>query len=234
MARQKPSQKPKTAAQKYNEKVSRIRSRIRAAEKRGFTFDQKRIESILKKPQKVTGGSLRKLNKLSRENLYNYSKYAGPLSASDKPVSGTKGRQFERKAAAAKAAETRKQKDRVNRDPGFFADNVINQFKDNIRSSYTSDKGRQVQDVLFSWLDGIINKYGKYDTAVMLNDGAADGVIFTPDVAYTEEKRNQYMADMLNYLPGGDDPDRRQAITEALEVDEEGFIIPGDMGGVFS
>lgn len=233
MATSKPSQKPKTATQKYNEKVSRFHGRIRAAEKRGFIFDQKRIESILKKPQNVTPASFRKLSKLSRENLYKYSKYAGPLSASNKPVSGIKGRQFERKAAAAKAAETRKQKDRVNKDPGYFADNVINQFKDNIRSSYISDKGRKVQDELFSWLDQIISQYGKYDTAVMLNDGAADGVIFTPDVAYTEEKRNQYMADMLNYLPGGDDPERRQAITEALEVDEEGFIIPGDMGGIF-
>ena len=233
MATSKPSQKPKTATQKYNEKVSRIRGRIRAAEKRGYTFDQKRIESILKKPQKVRPESLRKLNKLGRENLYKYAKYAGPLSASKKPVSGTKGRQFERQAAAAKAAETRKQKDRVNKDPGFFADNVINQFKDNIRSSYSSDKGRQIQDVLFSWLDSIINQYGKYDTAVMLNDGAADGVIFTPDVAYTEEKRNQYMADMLNYLPGGDDPARRQEISDALEVDEEGFIIADNYGGLF-
>lgn len=233
MATLKPSQKPKTATQKYNDKVSRIRSRIRAAEKRGFTFDQKRIESILKKPQKVTPASFRKLNKLSRENLYKYSKYVGPLSASNKPVSGTKGRQFERKAAAAKAAETRKQKDRVNKDPGFFADNVINQFKDNIRISYSSDKGRKIQDELFSWLDQIISQYGKYDTAVMLNDGAADGVIFTPDVAYTEEKRNQYMSDMLNYLPGGDDPERRQAITEALEVDEEGFIVADNYGGSF-
>lgn len=233
MAKSKPSQKPKTATQKYNEKVSRIRGRIRAAEKRGFIFDKERIERILKKPKKVTAGSLRKLNKLGRENLYKSAKYAGPLSASNKPVSGTKGRQFERQASAAKAAETRKQKDRVNKDPGFFADNVINQFKDNIRSSYSSDKGRKIQDELFSWLDSIINEYGKYDTAVMLNDGAADGVIFTPDVAYTEEKRNQYMSDMLNYLPGGDDPERRQAITEALEVDEEGFIVADNYGGVF-
>lgn len=233
MAKTKPSRKPKTAAQKYNEKVSRIRSRIKKAEKRGFIFDHKRIESILKKPKKVTAGSFRKLNKLSRENLYKYAKYAGPLSASNKPVSGIKGRHLERQAAAAKAAETQKQKARVNKDPGFFADNVINQFKDNIRMSYSSDKGRKIQDELFSWLDSIINEYGKYDTAVMLNDGAADGVIFTPDVAYTEEKRNQYMSDMLNYLPGGDDPDRRQAITEAMEADEEGFIVTGDMGGIF-
>lgn len=233
MATSKPSQKPKTATQKYNEKVSRIRGRIRAAEKRGYIFDKDRIERILKRPKNVTAGSFRKLDKLSREGLYKYAKYAGPLNASNKPVSGTKGRQFERQAAAAKAAETRKQKNRVNKDPGFFADNVINQFKDNIRSSYSSDKGRKIQDELFSWLDNIINEYGKYDTAVMLNDGAADGVIFTPEVAYTEEKRNQYMSDMLNYLPGGDDPERRQAITEALEVDEEGFIISDNYGGLF-
>ena len=234
MAKSKPSQKPKTAAQKYNEKVSRIRSRIRAAEKRGFTFDQNRIESILKKPQKVTAGSFRKLNKLSRENLYKYGKYSGPLSASNKPVSGTKGRQFERKAAAAKAAETRKQKDRINRDPGFFADSVIKQFKDSIINSYSSSKGKAIVDIMFSWIDSVITEYGKYDTAVMLNDGAANGWIFTPEVAYTEEKRNQYMAEMLNFLPGGDDPERRQQIADAMEVDEDGFIIPGDMGGLFS
>ena len=234
MARTKPSQKPKTAAQKYNEKVSRIRRRIQAAEKRGFTFDQKRIESILKKPQKVTAGSLRKLNKLGRENLYKYSKYAGSLSASDKPVSGTKGRQFERRAAATKAAETRKQKDRVNRDPGFFADNVINNYKDELNKTYTSTKGREIVGIMMNWLNEIIAEHGKYNTAVMLNDGAANGWLFTPDVAYTEEKRNQYMAEMLNYLPGGDKPERRQQISDAMEVDEDGFIIPGDMGGLFS
>lgn len=234
MARQKPSQKPKTAAQKYTEKVSRIRRRIKAAEQRGYIFDQKRIESILKRPKKIGEPSLRKLNKLSRENLYKYSKYSGPLLYGDKPVSGVKGRQFERQAAAAKAAETRKQKDRINHDPGFFADNVINHYIDDLKSSYTSTKGREIVDIMMKWLNDIISEHGKYDTAVMLNDGAANGWIFTPDVAYTEEKRNQYMAEMLNYLPGGDDPERRQQISDAMEVDEEGFIIPGDMGGLFS
>lgn len=230
MARQKPSRKPKTALEKQFDKLYRnLTRRVHNAEGRGFIFP----ENILKKPKKITAASVRRIENLKGENLYKRAKYNGELNASDKPVSGTKGRQFERKVAAAKAAETRKQKDRVNKDPGFFADNVINQFKDNIRSSYSSDKGRKIQDELFSWLDHIISQYGKYDTAVMLNDGAADGVIFTPDVAYTEEKRNQYMADMLNYLPGGDDPERRQAITEALEVDEEGFIVADNYGGLF-
>ena len=226
MARTKPSTKPKTLSQKYSTEVAKIRRRIKAAEQRGFMFDE-RIERILQKPKQVKQASLRKLKRLSREGLYKYARYGGELTGGE-IVSGTKGRELERKAAAAKGAQTRKEnRERVNRERNFFADSVINNYKEMLNTY--SDK---IRTAMLNWINGLISEHGKQAVAEMLNDGAEAGNIFTPEIAYTEEKRNQYMSEMLDYLPGGEDKDRRTEISDALELDEEGFII-ADYSGIF-
>ena len=228
----KPSTKPKSNLEKqYDRLTNNIKRRIRKAEIRGFQFDH---NVLPKKPKKVTEGSIRKLSKLKGEGLYKKARYGGPLSGGE-IIPGAKGRKLERSEASRKSAETRKrrkeeqeERERVNRDRDFWASSIIENFKENLTTF-----NDRIQSIMNNWIDGLISEHGKQAVAEMLEEGAQAGKIFTPEIAYTEEKRNQYMAEMVSYLPGGEDRELRQGLSDALEEDEDGFLIAGDYSGLF-
>ena len=86
--------------------------------------------------------------------------------------------------------------DNVNDGESFFVDTVIRNYLEEI--SYYPSKA---QPVLWQWLNSLIDKYGKEDVAVMLQDGAEAGVVLTREIAYDGEKLQGYISDMLDYLP---------------------------------
>ena len=78
----------------------------------------------------------------------------------------------------------------------FFADSVIANFRDNLK--HFPDKA---EPLLNSWLDRLINEYGSEAVADMLQQGAENGIILTERVAYSNDKLQGYIAEMLDYLP---------------------------------
>lgn len=88
----------------YSAQVKRIKNFIRRAEKRGYIFNENTLPT---KPKRITQASVRRLQRLTPQQLYKKAQYSGQLSEG-KTVSAQTGLQLEKRARIEKAKETRK------------------------------------------------------------------------------------------------------------------------------
>lgn len=100
----KQSAKQQAINKAYAKERNRIKSFVRKAETRGYSFPDTIIPSI---PKHKTEASIRKLKKLTKDVLYSKSTYGGEATFGE-IVSGKEGLKLERKLRAKKASETRK------------------------------------------------------------------------------------------------------------------------------
>lgn len=100
----KQSAKQQAINKAYAKERNRIKSFVRRAEKRGYSFPDTLIPSI---PKRKTEASIRKLKKLTKDVLYSKSTYGGEATFGE-IVSGKEGLNLERKLRAKKVSETRK------------------------------------------------------------------------------------------------------------------------------
>lgn len=100
----KQSAKQQAINKAYAKERNRLKSFVRRAEKRGYSFPDTLIPSI---PKRKTEASIRKLKKLTKDVLYSKATYGGEATFGE-IVSGKEGLNLERKARAKKASETRK------------------------------------------------------------------------------------------------------------------------------
>ena len=183
----------------YKKEIRRIKSFISRAEKRGYSFPD---GVIPKKPEKITAGSIRKLKKITPDSLYKKAEYGG-FATYGEIVSGIKGRKEERKQAAQKAANTRKERkstDSERYNPSYegslFDKTVLANY-----SSHVRQFNHYVGDYLVNWLFAMIDEQGEHNVAIMLQKGAENSVIVTRQVIYGKDGYIQYIASMLDYLP---------------------------------
>ena len=99
MAKRKPQNQ---AEKEYTKELRRIKAFIRQASKRGYTFDDSIIPP---KPKKVTKASVKKLKKITPKTMYQKAEFINPQTGNI--ITGTEGRQFERRLAAHKAQLTK-------------------------------------------------------------------------------------------------------------------------------
>ena len=107
----KKTKKGQTAKQQainkaYAKERNRVKSFVRRAEKRGYSFPESIVPSI---PKRKTEASIRKLKKLTKEVLYSKAFYGGEATSGE-IVSGKEGIKLERQLRAKRASETRKEK----------------------------------------------------------------------------------------------------------------------------
>lgn len=102
MAKKKSIKKLTPNQQEYNRQVLRIKKLMRRAEKRGFWWEQPPIPE--NRPKVVTKQMLEKLAYLNPDRLYAKAKYVD--TSTGEILSGTRGRDLERKAAARKGYAT--------------------------------------------------------------------------------------------------------------------------------
>lgn len=100
----KQSAKQQAINKVYAKERNRLKSFVRRAEKRGYSFPDTLIPSI---PKRKTEASIRKLKKLTKDVLYSKATYGGEATFGE-IVSGKEGLNLERKARAKKVSETRK------------------------------------------------------------------------------------------------------------------------------
>lgn len=100
----KQSAKQQAINKAYAKERNRLKSFVRRAEKRGYSFPDTLIPSI---PKRKTEASIRKLKKLTKDVLYSKATYGGEATFGE-IVSGKEGLKLERKLRAKKASETRK------------------------------------------------------------------------------------------------------------------------------
>lgn len=90
----------------YSAQVKRIKNFIRRAEKRGYIFNENTLPT---KPKRITQASVRRLQRLTPQQLYKKAQYSGQLSEG-KTVSAQTGLQLEKRARIEKAKRTRERK----------------------------------------------------------------------------------------------------------------------------
>lgn len=90
----------------YAKERNRVRSFVRRAKKRGYSFPESLIPPI---PKRKTEASIRKLKKLTKDVMYSKATYGGEATYGE-IVSGKEGLKLERKLRAKKAYKTRKEK----------------------------------------------------------------------------------------------------------------------------
>lgn len=225
--------KIQTANQRaYSKQVKRIKQFIRRAEKRGYHFAD---DVLPQQPKRITQASIRKLQNLTPEKLYQKAVYGGE-STGGEIVKGTEGVKLERSLRAQKAAQTRKYRlkeptqeptntpgfippENISEDTSFFDAVVITGFQAHVRQF-----NERASNLLLGWLDRILATNDVHDVAIMLNDGAEAGNIVTYQIVYSVDKLYEYMSNMLDYLPEAG-PLFKAEMMDAMELEED-FSLP--------
>lgn len=84
----------------------------------------------------------------------------------------------------------------INTDTSFFAETIIGNYRQQLRKFPI-----HAEPLLGQWLDKLIAEHGIEDVATMLQAGASEGNLLTFEIAYSMEKMEGYIAEMLTYLP---------------------------------
>lgn len=215
--------KPSAVTLEYRKKRKLLMQRVRRMRERGFEIPDEVIPKI---PKKITLGSVRRLERLTTQEIAKKSTYYDVETG--EVVEGRKALVHRRKAAAEKAAVTRRRNARSAKareleeeegeEPSFstpssstktvplrkeetnaprFADVVI----DNWYKQMSPYAGKGMYSVLVQWMDSIIQEHGKEDVAEMLQKGAAAGYIITPKVTYSDAACMDYISGIIDYLP---------------------------------
>lgn len=186
----------------YRKQRERIRRFLKRNENRGFVFKENTLPNA---PKKITKASVRRLAKLTPEELYKKSKYVSRETG--EVIEQSEARKMLRKASAKKAQETRKKKKQtkskkeerynLNTDTSFFTRTTIYVWK----AELAKFAHGQFYELLLSWMNSLISENGEENVALMLQEAESNGVFLTWDVAYKEDEMQRYIASLIDYMP---------------------------------
>lgn len=219
--------------QEYNKQLKRVKSFIRRAEKKGFVFSENVIPS---RPKRITQASVRKLEKLTSNKLYQKAEYVSEVTYGE-IISGKKGLQIVKQQQKEQRKTKKKQRNiqlkpltqestntegfrpptYVSYDTSFFARVVISNYRVNLLRF-----NEMCRELLLGWLEEQIEKNGELAVAIMLEDGAKAGYLVNRTIAYDSDKINNYTTHMLEYMPSSDEI--REKVMDAFEQDEDNEI----------
>lgn len=166
------SEKEKALVKEYNKQRSRLKAAVKRAEKRGYSFS----DFIPEPKYVVTKSEVERLKRIKGQEFYKYGKYYDIKQ--HKYISGIERKKQEQKAAARKAAETRKRRKNFV-DLGYRgpepddADDVLQYlfelvagWRADIRwsASFSEIKNRD-KNIMANIIKGAINDIGKQQVA---------------------------------------------------------------------
>lgn len=228
----------------YQKQIKRIRQFIQRAEKRGYDFG----EISIRRPKRITAGSIRKLKKIKPENLYKKATYTTPEGTR---IKGTEGRKYERRKAAKKGVQTRKaQRERYdfdygydyevspgsNEDLGSYEDNILTHAEDALsnwrpQENWTvSMKTLKIRhhNTLEMMLRGAINREGREAVAKRCEENADYFIDNVNTVLYDsdEAKVNSAMGEISRVIFGSSIDHETN-----IEFTEQGYLFDSDSDG---
>lgn len=214
--------------QAYEKERKRIQQFVRRAKKRGYFFPDDIVPS---RPKTVRKRDIERVKRLKSETLYKRAVYIAD-EETGLILSGEERRKQERQEASRKARQTlqrrrieaeqeRKQEEfyRKAESDVYFTHQIIEMFRYKIRVF-----PKVAEPILSSWLDMMIEKMGADPVAYMLQESAANGLILDYTIAYSEERIQGYIAQMLDFLPDITD-EWKAEIMEGFEQFEEWVIV---------
>lgn len=220
MAKKKVSQ----TVVEYRKQRKRIQSAIRRLEKRGYVVPENLLPDI---PKKITPASVRRLQKLDLNKIYEKSVKVD--FETGEIIPGKEGRIQERKEASKRAAQTRKENLRNARptppppppEPDYSAfpnesDIVIQNFRADVIARFPENAA----PILERWLSDLERIYDRRDIAIMLQEAADNGVVIDYKVAYNNDLLMGAIADFMDFLPDASQG-VKQDLMDALEFGED-------------
>ena len=169
-----------TIEQQYKNQVDRIRRALQQSSKRGFVFDQNAtLKNIVKKPKKITAGTIRRLKKLTAGKIR--EKYGSEF--------------IDFKTGKSYSIEYGEKYGKLhNRDISAYiidgADVIIQNFVNHVATWVIYKKGGKGQrdytfrDYALRWLNDMLSRYPKPVVAKGLQDAADAGAWITAAEVY--------------------------------------------------
>lgn len=181
----------------YMKQRKRIQSYLSRYRKIGLEFD-----NVLPKiPKKITEGSIRRLQKITPQKIQEKAIFIDTETGEVIEVKGAKkyAKEFNTQHQEYYPSET---------------DIVLNNFASNVShfepmsmysiSNFKSMVARfpnSAEPIITPWINNLISEYGADNVAQMLQDAMADGLMLTFEIAYDNSLLQNYMADLVDYLP---------------------------------
>lgn len=182
----------------YMKERKRIQSYLSKQRKFGLEFSKNILPKI---PKRITEGSIRRLQKITPQKIQEQAVFV------DKDT----GEVIEGKIAKKYAKGFNKQHQEYYPSE---TDIVLNNFADNVShfepmSMYSISNFKTMvarfpnsaEPIITPWINNLISEYGADNVAQMLQDAMADGLMLTFEIAYDNSLLQNYMADLVDYLP---------------------------------
>lgn len=216
------------AEQAYNKEVNRINRFIKAAQKRGFLFNQKTLPP---RPKKITQASVSRLKKITPDVLYKKATY---MTEDYKFLSGEEGRKRERQLAAEKAAKKHPRKSKTAKPkpkgPPSIVDAVLATIEDLIArfpdGNVWTEWQYKIHEKHKNMLEGMLNTqimlYGRPIIALRLEKAAAEVVSLAEAIIYGDSKEEDFQIDIQTFarIIKGENLNNQEAL-EALNLAEQ-------------
>lgn len=176
--------------QEYNKQRRRIKKYIQEKELIGFYIPDDILPKI---PKKITKSSIARLKKITSDYILRKSTAYDPLSGEE--ISAWKRRNIDRKIRIEATKERKKRKKDEAIAPLKWSEYILQNYI-HIISNHT----KILAPLVMPWINGMIATYGKDRTAKMIAKGYENGQIIDYELAYSEQKIMQHIADMQNYM----------------------------------
>ena len=205
------TKKKKTATKKkkltinqqlYQKELRRLKQFIRRTEKRGFHYAE---DVIPEKPKRITKKSIERLQKLTAQELYKKATYKDPMTGTE--LTGTEGRQLERRRAAFKGVKT-KSKRKIPEIPDVgdlpvATYEIIENIREEIRkwapssgwTEFFADKKHRDKNILENMLEGAIRQEGENVIAARLEAHSYEVSTIIQEILYgsdTDQINNDF------------------------------------------
>ena len=165
--------------------------------RKGFVFGKKQVEPVF---QNKTNYFTKNIKNVSTNQVVSMSKQAIPIFGK---VIVPKVENSTRKHSAYRDY-IRGQVEQGNVMPmETVAQTIVNEFRRSLTpyAGLISGHASPQYDLFNEWIDKLIDEYGIYDVARMLEDGINAGILVTRDVMYNDDSFNNYITQMMDYLP---------------------------------
>ena len=181
----------------YMKERKRIQSYLSKQRKFGLEFSKNILPKI---PKRITEGSIRRLQKITPQKIQEKATF----------IDTETGEVIEGKSAKKYAKE-------FNKQPKYYPNKseiILNNFADIMSyfepmsfyaiSNFKAMVARfpnSAEPIITPWINNLISEYGFDNVAQMLQDAMADGLMLTFQIAYVNSLLQNYMADLVDYLP---------------------------------
>lgn len=176
--------------QEYNKQRRRIKRYIQEKELIGYYIPD---DILPKMPKKVTKKSIERLKKITSDVILRKSTAYDPLTGEE--ISAWKRRNIDRKIRLEATKERKRKKKGETIAPLKWSEYILQNYINII-----SNHAKILAPLVMPWINGMIETYGKDRTAKMIAKGYENGQVIDYELAYSEQKIMQHIADMQKYM----------------------------------